>query len=181
MTRVLRVLAAVAAFVLAFAVGTPLAQAAPLTAARPMQLNEAMTPVGGQWLQLLPSGDLVTMQKVESGVSKSVPGVRRAAGVCPPNIYLCLFEGEDLTGTMWALNLNDIYVGSANGVAHCWNLSSAYNNKTVSWENNSKDRAAYLNNWVNCRGEHLLILRNSTQTCSGDWCTTLFPTSVKAT
>ncbi|XVV08550.1 peptidase inhibitor family I36 protein [Actinoplanes sp. CA-131856] len=148
-----------------------------------MQLNEAMTPVGGQWLQLLPSGDLVSMQKVESGVSKSVAGVRRAAGVCPPNVYLCLFEDENLAGTMWALNLNDIYAGSANGVAHCWNLSSAYNNKTVSWQNTSKDRAAFLNNWVNCGsgGEQILITRNSTRTCSGAWCTTLFPTSVKAT
>ncbi|GIM95005.1 peptidase inhibitor family I36 protein [Paractinoplanes toevensis] len=188
MNRTLRILAAAAAFTLAFGIGTPLAQAAPLEAARPTQLNQASAAVGEQWLQLLPSGELVTMEKVDQAVSRSVTEVRVAAASCPSLDYLCLWEGDLQDGTLWALKMNDIYSHTENGVAHCWNLASAYNNKTKSWYNSS-DRMATIYNWVNCNGNEnfkVYARQNSGHSAycqgisPGNWCTTLFPTSVRA-
>jgi hypothetical protein len=188
----LRVLAAAASFVLAFTAATPMAHAASLTAERPTQVNEATAAVGQKWQQVLPTGELVTMQKVSPGVSKTITPVAMATAQCPGSPYLCAWSSPYQDGTLWIYNMNNVHSNTANGVAHCWNMAADANNHTKSWYNMSTSWAAQMYNWVNCNrsGESFLIEDSEpghtakSLTCSqispGNWCTTLFPTSIEA-
>ena len=170
----------------------PAAQAASLMTARPTHLNEALTDVGDRWQQVLPTGERVTFEKVSAVESRSVTPVKMAAAQCPHlSKYLCAWQTSYQTGTMWLYNLDNVYANTANGVAHCWNMAADANNNTKSWYNAYTQRSATLYNWVNCNqaSEKFLVRFNESggdydldcgQISPGNWCTTLFPTSIKA-
>jgi len=197
MIRTVRVLATAAAFAVVFSVASPMAEAASVAKARPTQINEANAAVGDRWQQLLPTGQLVTMEKVDRVSVKTVTPLNTApaATSCPGYPYLCAWSTDTQQGTLWIYNMNNVYSNTANGVAHCWNMAADANNHTKSWYNDS-NRSAYLNNWVNCHqnGEQFLIEFYATGSSSHhdsdchqestpgrNWCTTLFPTSILAT
>jgi hypothetical protein len=186
MFRSLRVLAAAAAFALTFTIATPMAGAATIAAARPTQLNEARAAVGEQWQQILPSGQQVTLEKVDAVTTRTVTPVTMAAATCPGHPYLCVYSAQNHGGSMWMFNMNTVYATTTNGVRHCWNMASAINNNTKSWYNLS-DRGAWLYNWVNCNqsGDSFFVGVHEDNNCSqiplGDWCTVLRPTSIWAT
>lgn len=194
MIRIFRTLTVAAVLVLGLTSMMPTAQAASLMTARPTHLNEALAAVGDRWQQMLPTGERVTFEKVSAVESRTVTPVTMAAAYCPHNSkYLCAWRGELGDGTMWLYNLDNVYANTANGVAHCWNMAADANNNTKSWYNAYTQRDARLYNWVNCNqaSEQFLIQFNDpntgahSRTCGqispGNWCTTLFPTSIRAT
>jgi hypothetical protein len=175
MLRSFRTFAAVVAATLAFAA----VAAAPAQAA-----------VGQQFQQKLPSGQVVTMERVAEGVAKSVTEVAVAADNCSRH-YLCMWNTDYQSGTMWTFFMNTVRATTTNGVAHCWNLGTASNNKAKSYYNMS-DWDATIYNWVNCNANseqfglsHYVVNSSAdSKDClgvsPGNWCSTLFPTSIKA-
>ena len=192
MTRFRKVLTVAAAFVLTLTAAVPPATAAELSVQRPMQVNEARAAVGATWRQLLPSGQVVTMQKLSTVESKTLEPVTAALSSCPNSPYLCAWSNQVIgLGTEWLYNMNNVRSNTVNGVAHCWNMASDANNHTLSWVDLSTSWPARMHNWVNCNESDqnfdLASAKDSLHnhiSCwefdGGVWCHTYFVTSIEA-
>lgn len=105
---------------------------------------------GAVWSETLPTGERVEFQRSPEGMDITTHElVKRNLFSCTTG-YTCVWTAVEYGGTFGRYNTNNVYANTANGVAHCWNMSSPFNNNTASWANFSTDRAIQFTNWVNC-------------------------------
>lgn len=139
-------------------------------------VNAATAQVGSVWSETLPSGERVQFQRTAEGMDVTTHAVARMDPFDCTHPYTCVWTDHDFTGTFGRYNTNNIYSNTANGVAHCWNMSAPFNNNTKSWANFSTDRPVRYNNWVNCNvnGGTMHMPVNSSWTCNysdySAWC-----------
>jgi hypothetical protein len=133
-----RILAALAVAVLAFT-GLGVAPA-----------NAANAMPGVVWAEKLPSGELVEFTRTADGWDISTHPLRTSDLFSCTNGYACVWTGLAYTGTFGRYWANNIYANTANGVAHCWNMTAPLANNSRSWANFSQDRDINWYNWQNC-------------------------------
>jgi len=160
-----RITAVLAAAVLAFGLSTA------------VPANAATATPGTVWSETLPTGERVQFQRSPEGMDITTHAlIKRDLFSCSAP-YTCVWTGTNYSGTFGRYNTNNIYSNTANGVAHCWNMSAPFNNNTASWANFSPDRGVQYNNWINCNinGGQFLMSINSHWDCTVPgyqaWCT----------
>lgn len=130
---------------------------------------------GAVWSETLPTGERVEFRRSAEGMDITTSALRRRGLESCTAGYTCAWTGVNYGGTFGRYWTNNIYANTANGVAHCWNMSAPFNNNTSSWANFSTDRAIAWNNWVNCNaaGGTMHMTVNSSWTClytHPEWC-----------
>lgn len=137
-------------------------------------VNAATAQIGSVWSETLPSGERVEFYRSAEGMDITTHALKKRDLFSCTTGYTCVWTGNFNTGTFGRYWTDNIYANTANGVAHCWNMSAPFNNNTKSWANFSPDRTIDFNNWVNCNrgGGFFAMGINSHWDCNyyPNWC-----------